>query len=167
MLLRVVGARAAVGLASRRAAPVSLLDLLPTFADAPVPDDLPGASLLETVQSDTEVDPSRCVCAEYHGEGVRAPYFMMLRDRLKYICVHGHEERLHDLDADSDELQNVVAMARYQPRLEQMRAELLKTFDPDAIAVAAMTSQRNRSFLYDCCSSARQCRCAASDRSER
>ncbi|MBU7004932.1 MAG: sulfatase-like hydrolase/transferase, partial [Theionarchaea archaeon] len=103
----------------RISAPVSLIDLFPTFADlagAPLPGDLPGMSLLETVETGSEPPPNRPILCEYHGEGVHAPCFMSVMDGFKYVYVHGHEERLYDLVEDPDEYVNLVGEKQHESK---------------------------------------------------
>lgn len=132
---------------------VSLVDLLPTLAamagSTRLPSDLPGTSLVESLANGVE-PPERTVFCEYHGEGVHAPCFIAVRGRLKYLYVHGHEERLYDTEADPDEYTNIIADTRYAAEVKSMRAELLSTFDPDRIAASALRSQHNRRLVYDC-----------------
>ena len=136
----------------RVATPVSLIDLLPTFAElagAPAPDDLPGRSLLECLERGEE-PPDRVVFSEYHGEGVHAPCFMAVRGRFKYVYVHGHEERLYDVLEDPEEYVNLMGSKRHADVVADLRGALLEQFDPEAIAAAARRSQRNRRFVRKC-----------------
>lgn len=143
---------------ARVSTPVSLIDLFPTFAEmasVPVPDDLPGVSLMPSVVGTKEL-PDRTIFCEYHGEGVHAPCFMCVRGHYKYIYVHGHEERLYDLEDDPDEFRNLLCRDKGVPtqRVEaiaaSMKQSILERFDPDAVADAAVQSQRNRGFIYKC-----------------
>jgi len=136
----------------RLSRPVSLIDLLPTFvelANGPLPDDLPGQDLLQSVEDGTEPE-DRTVFSEYHGEGVHAPCFMARRNEFKYVYVHGYEERLYNVANDPDEFVNLIEHEQYEPVVSELRAELLSQFDPDLVAAKARTSQRNRGFVYRC-----------------
>jgi choline-sulfatase len=136
----------------RIATPVSLIDLLPTFADvadAVAPSDLPGQSLLKCLEQGEE-PTNRVVFSEYHGEGVHAPCFMALRDVYKYIYVHGHEERLYNVREDPDEYVNLIDSDRHIDVVAELRDALFEQFDPVAIATAARQSQGNRRFVYKC-----------------
>ena len=122
----------------RVARPVSLLDLVPTLlelagAEAPLP--LDGASLFD--------ERERTILAEYHVEKVRAPCFMARRGRYKLIHVHGHDERLFDLEADPGEWEDVD---RPDVR-DELRAEILARFDPEAIAAAGALSVERRALV--------------------
>jgi len=130
---------------------VSLLDLFPTFCDmvgVEAPRDLPGQSLLPSLTGNAEPDP-RTIYGEYHGEGVHAPCFMAVEGRLKYIYVHGFEERLYNLDADPQERVNLALSADWSSETIRMRTKLLAQFDPDAIGKAAIAGQRSRRAIYD------------------
>jgi choline-sulfatase len=135
---------------ARLATPVSLVDLLPTLAEvagAPVPEGLPGRSLRLSLEEG--VEPSdRPVFAEYHGEGVHAPCFAMVRGTRKFVYVHGHERRLYDVGSDPDELRNLAADPGHAGDLERMQGELLKAFDPEVIARDARARQRGRQLIH-------------------
>lgn len=143
----------------RHRPPVSLLDLFPTLAglaQAPCPGDLPGRDLLAGIEGGEHgaAAEDRTVFAEYHGEGVHAPCFMVRRGGFKYLYVHGHEERLYDLVTDPDEYTNLLAGddGRDEAHLRvatELRGSLLRQFDPDATARAARASQRSRRFVYE------------------
>lgn len=136
----------------RRQELTTLLDLFPTLAalaGAPTPAGLPGADLLPALNGDTP-SAERTIFAEYHGEGVHAPCFMVRRGDAKYLYVHGFEERLYDLRADPAETTNVANDPGRDPVRRALRAALFEQFEPAAVARAARTSQRNRRFIYDC-----------------
>lgn len=142
--------------------PVSLVDLFPTVAEAtgaPVPADLDGVSLLPSLLG-AGAPPARDLFAEYHGEGVHAPCFMLRRGRWKYVYVHGFEERLYDLEDDPLETRNAIGDPALDPLVGDLRASLRSAFDPDEVARRARASQRARRFVFD----ADRLRRAADDR---
>jgi choline-sulfatase len=117
--------------------PVSLLDLAPTLLElAGVEERLPmdGCTLLE---------PTGTVFSEYHVEKVRAPCFMLRRDNLKYVYIHGHEEQLFDLDADPGEWTNLAGTHD----TTRLRETILERFDPDAIARDGAASVARRELI--------------------
>ena len=119
--------------------PVSLLDVAPTLLDLAGVDErlaLDGRSLLDP-------DPERAVLAEYHVEKVRAPCFMARRGTRKLIHVHGHGEQLFDLAADPGEWENLGA----REDAGDLRAVILETFDPDALAAHGAESVRRRELI--------------------
>ena len=137
---------------ARISTPVSLVDVFPTFAEmvgAPVPDDLPGISLLPCMEEAKE-PPDRTIFCEYHGEGVHAPCFMAVRGDHKYVYVHGFEERLYDLSSDPDEFRNRLPGPAYSSVASDLRQQVPRQFDPDRIAQSALQSQRNRRFVFGC-----------------
>ncbi len=131
---------------------VSLVDLFPTFAEmtqAPLPQDLPGRSLLPPMTTGAPRE-DRPVFCEYHGEGVLAPCFSMRSGNFKYVYVHGHEERLYNVAEDPDEYENLITAPGCPEIAAGMKQTLLSQFDPNQVARDALTSQRNRAFLLDC-----------------
>ncbi len=105
------------------ARPVSLLDLAPTLLELagiepPLP--LDGQSLFD--------ESERVVFSEYHVEKVRAPCLMARKGRWKYVYVHGHDERLFDLEADPGEWEDVAGEDQVRAEL---RAAILERFDPE------------------------------------
>lgn len=139
----------------RVATPVSLIDLLPTFAElthAPTPADLPGISLVPSLEHGIE-PPERIVFSEYHGEGVHAPCFMAVDKALKYIYVPEYEERLYNREDDPDEFHNLIGRPGYASAAARLQNAILSQFDPAQIDRAARQSQRNRKLIYDCVSS--------------
>jgi choline-sulfatase len=71
-----------------------------------------------------------------------------LRGDLKYVYVHGHEERLYDLAQDPHEWENRIAVPRYAAAAAALKQSLLHQFDPDRVAAEAVTSQENRRQVY-------------------
>jgi choline-sulfatase len=133
LLLRLPGDRYA---GRRVAAPVSLVDILPTFQDlagVPAEDRLPadGASLLELLGGDE--DPDRTVYAEMHLEDTPVPCFMVRRGRYKYIHIHGVDAQLFDLATDPGEWRNLAGVPAHRAVEETLRTALLQRFPVDAI----------------------------------
>ena len=128
--------------------PVSLVDLLPTFLDvAGVDEDdrLPydGHSLFDTLEG--RVD-DRVVFSEFYAEGVHAPCFMARRGDLKYVLVHGHDERLFDLNEDPGEWADRSAERR--GAADELRDAVLDRFDPETIDTAVEASVRRRAAIH-------------------
>jgi len=129
-------------------APVSLLDVVPTMADAVgIPHDPAwcGRSLLDVARGDAP-DENRVVFSEYHAHGVSRGMFMLREDRYKYVYYPDNPDQLFDLESDPDELTNLAL----DPAYEDLRTDFerrLRSFldeDPDAIDEHAREDQRER-----------------------
>lgn len=110
--------------------PVELRDLLPTFWDMnnqTVPEEMDGASLLPLLKKE------KCVWRKYidieHSVAYwNDNYWCALTDgKIKYIWFfHTGKEQLFDLVKDPHELNDVSKASLYQPKLEEMRNEMVK-----------------------------------------
>ncbi len=130
--------------------PVSLVDIFPTLSEitgAQIPPNLAGRSLLPCIEDGHEPEEETIFC-EYHGEGVHAPCFMARRGDYKYVYVHGHEERLYNVEEDPDEYRNLIEERGYADVAANLRKSILNQFDPDRVSDEALRSQRNRGFIY-------------------
>lgn len=139
---------------SRPAQPVSLVDLLPTFAEigrtaAPEPD-LPGRSLLPLMEN-PGAEPERHCIMEYMGTSVLGGIRMVRQGDFKYVSIHPegeHEELLFDLAGDPDELCNRIGDAALQPVAGRLRAlATADGWDGAAINRKVRADQRQRHFL--------------------
>jgi choline-sulfatase len=121
-------------------------DLLPTILEAvalPVPEGLPGRSLVPLARGSA---PERPLYFEaLSGTTTRrwAPLYGVLRDRSKYIDLPIPE--LYDLAADPGETNNLAATRPEQ--LERMRAALVRFRAADAGLSAAVESAETRERL--------------------
>ena len=88
------------------------------------------------------------VVSEYTGEGVCAPCRMVRRDGVKFIYTHGHPDLMYDLDADPLELDNLVGRTGYAAIERDLRAEVLRGWNPDRIHDACIRSQKDRMFIH-------------------
>jgi choline-sulfatase len=121
-------------LAPRRVSePVSLLDVAPTLLElCGLPEaDMDGTSLAGGRP------PTHDVVGEYLAEGVNSPAVMLRRGRHKYVWCADDPEQLFDLDADPRELESLPAPA-------QLRAEVERRWDMEALTGAVLASQRDR-----------------------
>jgi len=89
--------------------PVSLLDIPTTLLDIvgqkPVRP-MQGRSLLPAVHGKPlDVIP---IIAEYHGEGIMRPTFMVRKDKWKYLYCHGAKPQLFNLANDPNEWNNLA-----------------------------------------------------------
>jgi len=132
--------------------PVSLLDILPTLGEisnSAIPSNLPGTSLLRTIEEGVE-PLKRTIFAEYHGEGVHSPCFMAIDSDLnKYIYVHNTEERLYNIKDDPEEYTNLISNKNSSSIVSSLKNKILHNFSPEMIAQSVIQSQRNRNFIYE------------------
>lgn len=134
------------------AAPVSLIDLVPTVLDVVgIGTDrrarLDGRSLLPLLDGDDEDDAA--VFSEYHLEKVWAPCFMVRQGRYKYVYVHGHDRQLFDLVADPNEWTDLSDRPEYSAVVEEMHAALTQRFDPAQLAAAGAESLPRRVIVAE------------------
>ncbi|MBT3265963.1 choline-sulfatase [Candidatus Poribacteria bacterium] len=129
-------------------APVSLLDLLPTFCelageDAALPHD--GHSLIAAAEDGA---PDRYVFAQAH-EAVGMPCIMARKGRYKYNYIHGDEDQLLDLDADPGEWNDLSRDPAHANVAAEMRGVILGRFDPDRMARENLDSLYRRRHIRD------------------
>lgn len=115
---------------SKRTQPVELRDFLPTFlevAGSTVPDEIDGTSLLRLMDGKAGewrryIDLEHATC--YSKEN----YWCALTDgQIKYVWrFHSGNEELFDLTIDPHELKNVATHKKYQKKLTELRAEMVK-----------------------------------------
>lgn len=128
--------------------PVNLIDLPPTFLDmAGVKERLPmdGRSLMGLLDGSDTGDWE--ATSEFHSQGAHASCFMIRREEFKYVCIHGHESQLFDLEADPGEWHNLAGKLEYRKVEEQLKAHISELFEPDAIDTAVRESVRKRTLI--------------------
>jgi choline-sulfatase len=137
----------------RVSTPVSLLDLLPSFAaiahggewhDAV--DDLDGDSLLNIAK---QPEHDRPIYAELLSEGILAPIFMIRRDGFKLITSKGDPDLLYDLTADPDEQNNLAKDPAHQERLMALKQEADAKWDSDDLVKKIVLSQKRRRLVLN------------------
>ena len=129
-------------------ASVSLLDLVPTMADAVGMAHDPGwrgRSLLDAARGD-DPDAERAVFAEYHAHGVSRGPFMLRQGQYKYVHYPDNPDQLFDLESDSDELTNLAADPAHADLVNGFERRLRDHLDetPEAIDERARRDQRAR-----------------------
>jgi len=127
-------------------APVSLVDLFPTFAEisgAKVETVLDGRSVLPLIDG-REDGRDRAVIAEYMGEGPIEPIRMVRFGNYKYITVNNYPPQLFDLEKDPEESVNVAGRREYAAAEKDLRARAENGWDGNALKKAVMTSQQER-----------------------
>jgi choline-sulfatase len=140
----------------RVSAPVSLVDVLPTItelAGAGVPasvDPLAGRSLLDLCRNPGSAvsDPvEREVVGEYMGEGAIAPIVMIRRGDLKFVHSPVDPDQLYDLAADPLERVNLAEDPDWSARLKELRAEVERRWDLDAVHADVVDDQARRRLV--------------------
>lgn len=134
---------------SRVGRTVSLIDLLPTFAELAGADVPPGAgsSLVGLLSGDGDGWPDQAVI-EYLAEGVRAPQLTLVRGRWKLVHCPGDADLLFDLDADPHELDDRAGDPALAPLRQSLRDTLLAGRDLDALAAEILRSQQERRIVH-------------------
>ena len=138
--------------ARRVAEPVSLVDVLPTLTDligdatTPV-DPLAGRSLLGLLEGRPEEPDQREVIGEYMGEGSIAPIVMIRRGELKFVHSPVDPDQLYDLAADPDERVNLASDPDWSGQVKELRAEVERRWDLDALTADVVEDQARRRFL--------------------
>ena len=136
---------------ARVAAPVSLVDVLPTLMDlvgsehGPV-EPLAGGSLVPWCEGSTD---DRTVVGEYMAEGSLAPIVMIRRGNLKFVHCPADPDQLFDLAADPHELVNLATDAGWSAAVAELRAEVAARWDLDALHDAVLQDQARRRFVSE------------------
>lgn len=128
-------------------APVSLLDVTATIADAvglPKPSHWRGQSLLPALRGERPLPADRAVFSEYHGHGVSRAIFMLRKGRYKYVHYVGGPAQLFDLDRDPREMDNLALNPPFQSVMRELRDELRSVADPEKLDEEARRDQEAR-----------------------
>ena len=140
----------------RRTEAVSLVDLLPTFAEIAGLEDweeaeqtADGDSLCGMLRDDTARPWKDYALSEYYSEGVCQPMRMAVRDGLKYVYVHEEEAQLFDLKADPHETENRIGDPAYASRLEELMSLVHDGWDPEALRARVLDSQQRRRVINE------------------
>lgn len=117
--------------------PTSLLDLYPFIMEAvgehdqqTVTKDHPGLSLTQIIAGEHQ---DRAILSEYHGMGSKSAAYMVRKGRYKLVYYTRYSPQLFDLEDDPEELVDLSGHADAQTILEDMKAELFKLCDPEAM----------------------------------
>ena len=140
---------------------VSLVDLLPTLAviagGGATPryaDAIDGQSLLPLLQGD-EGQAADTVAGEMLGEGAIAPLVMIRRGRYKYVYSQPDPEQLFDLEANPNELQNLVGRPEHEAVRHAFHAEVMARWDLEALHEEIIASQQRRHLVHEALMSGR------------
>ena len=137
--------------AGRVSEPVSLVDVLPTLLDltgidAQPIDDLAGSSLLPLCDG-SSAGAARTVLGEYCGEGAVAPIVMIRRGPLKFVHCPADPDQLYDLQADPHELVDLARDPGRAGLIADLRAEVARRWDLDALHHQVLADQARRRLL--------------------
>ncbi|MCY3879853.1 MAG: choline-sulfatase [Rhodobacteraceae bacterium] len=128
---------------------VSLLDILPTFADlAGVSDEIleaDGESLLPTLTG-SRLD-TRHIPGEFLSEGVFEPTFMLLKDRMKLFHSEVDPPLLFNLADDPDEQTNLADDPEYTETLAEMIGTARSTWNAEALKARIIQDQNRRRLI--------------------
>lgn len=136
--------------AGRVADTVSLVDLLPTFADM-------GGALSDVISTDgNSLVPclhgqslgKRFVGAEYLAEGVFEPSFALLQRAFKLHYSESDPLMLFDLSSDPDELKNLVDDPAYSDVLEDMIQAARAMWDTKSLKARIIVDQNRRRLIH-------------------
>ncbi len=134
----------------RVAAPVSLVDILPTLLDIAGTGDEPGLAAPidghSLIASPQELE-GRSVYGEMLGEGAIAPLLMIRQGDYKYIFSQPDPEQLYDLSADPHELNNLAGQASFESLLRAFREEMNTRWDIPRLREQVLASQRRRRLI--------------------
>jgi choline-sulfatase len=138
------------GFKPRRAKePVTLSDILPTFAElggaAKLATSVDGRSLVPLLQGAAE-DPNYTAWGEYLAEGAIAPMYMLRRGPWKFIHSPVDPDQLFNLEVDPLELNN---LAFNNPMATSMRAEVEAKFDIALVQSQVLRSQQARLMMFE------------------
>lgn len=136
--------------ATRVAAPVSLLDLFPTFLDfagAPegtVRTPLDGTSIAPLIQGGTVTRP---VMVEHLDGGTPAPRVMLRDGSLKLVVSRAYPPRLHDLSRDPLELHDLAGSPGSEADESCLTGAAEEIWDLDAMAHEKAENQTARGIV--------------------
>ena len=133
--------------------PVTLCDILPTFADlaadgkATLARQVDGRSLYPLLCGAAE-NPKATAWGEYLAEGAIAPLYMLRRGQWKFIHTPVDPDQLFDLGADPDERINLADDQQHHAQAQSFRREVEQAFDIPRITSDVLTSQQARLMMF-------------------
>jgi choline-sulfatase len=133
----------------RVAAPVSLVDLFPTFmelAEVKTETPLDGRSLLPLLDGRDDGRERECI-AEYLGEGTIEPVRMVRSGKMKCITVNGYPPQLFDLERDPEESTNLASAREYAAAETKIRKRADMDWDGSALKKDVIATQIERRLV--------------------
>lgn len=134
--------------------PVTLCDILPTFADlatdgkATLARKVDGRSLYPLLAGAQE-NPEATAWGEYLAEGAIAPIYMLRRGPWKFIHTPVDPDQLFDLGTDPDERINLAGHPQHLPQAQSFRREVEQAFDIPRITSDVLASQQARLMMFE------------------
>ena len=134
---------------ARVAAPVSLVDLYPTFLELagltmPPPLELSGHSLLPLVEGRSGDFAGGEVFGDFEGEGWNHPRAFLREGRYKFVYNHTAESRLYDLQTDRGEMTDLSGRPELAAVEARLRGKLLGQFNAERIEREVLAGQVRR-----------------------
>jgi choline-sulfatase len=135
---------------ARIAAPVSLIDLLPTLVEIAtgsteaIVTEHEGGSLLSLLERD---QPDRIAMAEHIDGGTKAPRVMLRQGKRKIVVSKAYPLQFHDLAIDPSETNNLAGDTTRQDEVAALMARVRETWDLARLREDVMRSQRVRQFV--------------------
>ena len=140
--------------ARKVAEPVTLADILPTFADlanggkAVLARKVDGRSLYPLLDGASETADATA-WGEYLAEGAIAPLYMLRRGPWKFIHTPTDPDQLFDLAADPEECINLADVPEHRGVAQSLRREIETAFDIERITQAVLESQQARLMMFE------------------
>jgi choline-sulfatase len=136
----------------RRTRISSLVDVTRTVLDLaecePDNADLDG-TVLTGVLDGSEPDGGGVAFSEYEAHGTDRPARMVRRGNFKLNYYHGEEPELFDVVVDPGEFNDLARDPAYATVRDELRALVLRDWDPDAVNDHARESQRLRRVVVE------------------
>lgn len=135
-------------------APVTLCDIVPTFADiategkAKLARQVDGKSLYPLLCGAPE-NPDATAWGEYLAEGAIAPLYMLRRGNWKFIHTPVDPDQLFDVEADPDERVSLADDPRHRAQAQSFRREVEQAFDIPRITNEVLESQQARHMMFE------------------
>ncbi|MBU74160.1 MAG: choline-sulfatase [Rhodospirillaceae bacterium] len=132
---------------------VSLVDMLPTFADmggagsAFKPVDKVDGRSLRPLLYDEGSEIADEVMIEFTAEGTYAPALILRQGAYKYVYCETDPGMMFNLDDDPNELNNLCNDPGHSDKAAKMEAEILRRWDPVQLKQDIIASQQRRHFV--------------------